>query len=508
MATPFMQVRAVGKRFPGVVVLAGVNLSIDSGEVLGLIGENGAGKSTLMKILGGIFPPDEGEILIDGRAVSLKSASDASKMGIAFIHQELTVLENLDVAANIYLGREPVWGGALRLVDQGKIRRDSIPYLRQLGLDVSTSAMLKNLSLAQKQLVEIARALSQNARLLIMDEPTSSLTLTETRRLLRTIAELKAKSVSVIYISHRLAEIQESADRVEALRDGRNAGSLKRGEISHDAMVKLMVGRDLASALTDRRKDSEDVQAGLEVRNLVTRAHPGKRISFAAKRGEILGFAGLIGAGRSEMAQAIFGFLPPISGEIFLDGEPLRAANPSQAIEAGIFLVPEDRRKSGLLTEMTIRENITLAKLRRFARFGLVSRSRERAVAGEQMRSLNIRAPGIETRTRNLSGGNQQKVVLGRWLALKPKVLIVDEPTRGIDVGAKAEIYRLLRSLADSGVAIVMISSEMEEVLAVSDRIAVMHEGEVRGILLPKDFSEDAVIRLAVGEASGSGEAA
>jgi ribose transport system ATP-binding protein len=506
MATPFLQVRGIGKRFPGVIALEGVNLSAFPGEVLGLIGENGAGKSTLMKILGGIFPPEEGEILIDGRTVTLRSASDAGKLGIAFIHQELTVLENLDVAANIYLGREPVWGGPLRLVDQRKIRRDSIPYLQQLGLEISTSALLKNLSLAQRQLVEIARALSQNARLLIMDEPTSSLTLTETRRLLQAIAQLKSKSVSVIYISHRLAEIQECADRVEALRDGRNAGSLNREEISHDRMVKLMVGRELASALADRRKDSENAQMGLEVRNLVTRAHPNKQISFTAWRGEILGFAGLIGAGRTDMAQAIFGVLRPISEEIVLDGKSIHPTNPAEAIAAGIFLVPEDRRKSGLLTEMSIRENITLARLSRFARFGLVSRSRERGVADEQMRSLNIRAPGIETKTRNLSGGNQQKVVLARWLALKPKVLIVDEPTRGIDVGAKAEIYRLLRNLANSGVAILMISSEMEEVLAVSDRIAVMHEGELRGILSRKDFSEDAVIRLAVGE--GSGEAA
>jgi ribose transport system ATP-binding protein len=500
MGSAFLEVRGVTKRFPGVLALDSVSLQISQGEVLGLIGENGAGKSTLMKILGGIHQPDAGTILIDGKTVAIADVAHSNALGLGFIHQELNVLGNLDVAANIFLGREPLWGGPLKLIDRKKLRRDAEPFMAKLGLNIPPTAAMRSLSLAQQQMVEIAKALSQNARLLIMDEPTSSLTLSETQRLLATIAELKRQGVGIIYISHRLGEVQKCADRVEVLRDGRNAGTLERGEISHDRMIRLMVGRDLKSMYAEGGAGGASRGGGLEVRGLVTSAHPRGRISFTAPRGQILGLAGLVGAGRSEMAQSVFGIDPALVGRILLDGLELKITSPRDAIAAGVFLVPEDRRSAGLLVEMNIRENITLPSLRNLTRGGLIRRGMERALARRQADSLQVRAASLETKARNLSGGNQQKVVLAKWLALKPAALIVDEPTRGIDVGAKAEVYRLLRALADNGVAVVMISSDMEEVLAVSDRIAVMHEGSIAGVLDRPQFSEEAVMRLAVGK--------
>jgi ribose transport system ATP-binding protein len=346
--------------------------------------------------------------------------------------------------------------------------------------------------------VEIAKALSQKATLLIMDEPTSSLTLTETNNLLATVKSLRDQGVSVIYISHRLGEIEQIADCVVALRDGRNAGELPRDRIKHQNMVKLMVGRELNDMFTPPSGSARS-DGGLEVKGLRTPYRPLKRVSFTARRGEILGFAGLVGAGRSEMAAALFGVDPAIEGTIELDGKAFTIRSPRQAIAAGIYLAPEDRRKTGLVTQMTVRENVTLPGLGRYTSAGLIVRSRETKVAREQVQSLRIKTPGVETRAMNLSGGNQQKVVLGKWLAMGPKVLIFDEPTRGIDVGAKAEIYRLMRNLAESGVIVLMISSDMEEVLGVSDRIAVMHEGALTGILERSQFSEENVMNLAVG---------
>jgi ribose transport system ATP-binding protein len=367
-----------------------------------------------------------------------------------------------------------------------------------LGLDISPKTMLSRLSLAQQQMVEIAKALSLNARIIIMDEPTSSLTLKETDRLLATIANLREKNVGIIYISHRLGEVDKCADRVVVLRDGKNAGTLSREQISHDAMVRLMVGRDLKEGIGHGTAAKRD--GGLQVRGLVTHAHPGRSVSFDVARGEILGFAGLVGAGRSEVAESIFGIHAPLAGTVTLDGEALHIRRPHDAISHGVYLVPEDRRRNGLLVEMNIRENITLPNVSRYAALGLISFRREKRAAMQSAASLQVKAPSTETRCRNLSGGNQQKVVLAKWLSLNPRVLIVDEPTRGIDVGAKTEIYRLLRELADKGVAVMMISSDMEEVLGVSDRLAVMHEGAITGFLSRHQFSEEAVMRLAVGK--------
>jgi ribose transport system ATP-binding protein len=493
-----LELRAIDKRFPGVVALEGVDFAVERGEVVALIGENGAGKSTLMKVLGGVHQPDAGTIFMDGRAVRIASTAEAARLGIGFVHQELNNLDNLDVGANLFLGREPRWGGPLMLINRGRIVKESRPYLERLGLEIDPRTPLARLSLAQQQMVEIARALAQNGRILILDEPTSSLTLTETERLLETVLELRRQGVSIVYITHRLGEVDRVADRVVALRDGRNAGTLERGQINHDAMVRLMIGRDIKSFYVPGRGDGGEVR--LAVRGLRTRAHPGHAISLEIRAGEILGLAGLVGAGRSELAQALFGVDPPLGGEARLDGQLLDMRAPRRAIRAGLYLVPEDRRRTGLLTDMTVCENITLAAMWRYSTAALIRPRREREVAACFAKSLQIKTPSIETPVRNLSGGNQQKVVLAKWLSLAPKALIVDEPTRGIDVGAKAEVYRLLRDLAAAGVAVIVISSDMEEVLGISDRIAVMHEGALAGILPRSDCSEEAVMRLAVGK--------
>ncbi len=497
-----LSLKGICKRFPGVVALDGVEFGVDCGEVVALIGENGAGKSTLMKILGGVYQPDEGKIEIDGQGVRIKSVAEATRNRIGFVHQELNNLDNLDVGANLFLGREPHFGGPLMLVDRKRIARDARPFLRRLGLEIDPRTPLGHLSLAQQQMVEIAKALSLDARILILDEPTSSLTLTETDRLLATVKELRSQGVGIVYITHRLGEILRIADRVVALRDGKNAGTLAREQISHDNMVRLMVGRDLKAFYVEGKQPGGTVR--LKVRKLRTRRYPGCAVDFDLMAGEILGFAGLVGAGRTEVAQAIFGVDPPLDGEITMDDIPLDTRSPRRAINAGIYLVPEDRRRTGLLTELTIRENITLPALWRYSVGALVSRAKEKRVSEKFVGELRVKTPSVETRARNLSGGNQQKVVLAKWLSLDPKVLIVDEPTRGIDVGAKAEVYRLLRSLADQGVAIMVISSDMEEVLGISDRIAVMHEGSIAGTLTREQFSEEAVMHLAVGKTTAA----
>lgn len=494
---PLLELKGITKRFPGVLALSNVSLSVGQAEVVALIGENGAGKSTLMKTLGGVHQPDEGEIFFDGKKVTIAKVADALGLGIGFVHQELNVLDNLDVAANVFMGREPLVGGPLRLVNQRRMWTESEAYLKRLGLAISPRKLLNELSIAQQQMVEIAKALSQNARVIIMDEPTSSLTLSETDRLLATIKDLRAAGVSVIYISHRLGEIEQIADRAVALRDGRNAGELARGQIKHEHMVALMVGRKLEDLFVKGKGPQE--RGYFQVDGLRTAYRPHHRIGFDVAKGEMLGFAGLVGAGRSEMAQAIFGVEPPLEGTVRLGGQELKIRNAREAIDAGIYLVPEDRRHTGLITSMTIRENITMPGLRRYSPGMLISRAREEEVSKREVAALRVKTPSIETRAMNLSGGNQQKVVLGKWLSLEPKLIIFDEPTRGIDVGAKAEIYRLMRELADRGVAIIMISSDMEEVLGVSDRIAVMHEGDITGILPRDKFSEKAIMSLATG---------
>ncbi len=498
MTNTILEMTGIGKRFPGVAALDRVDLDVARGEIVAVAGENGAGKSTLMKILGGIHQPDQGQIRIDGREAVIHSVSDAIDRGVGFIHQELNVLDNLNVAENILLGREPVWGGPLKLVNRRELYARAETYLNRLGLAVSARTPLANLSIAHQQMVEIAKALSQDARILIMDEPTSSLTLAETEKLLGVAKELSAQGVSIIYISHRLSEIEDLADRVVVLRDGRNAGVLTRGEMGHDKIVRLMVGRYLSHGYVQPK--SARKPGFFEVRKLRTMRYPDCAVSFEVGQGEILGFAGLVGAGRSELAQAIFGADAALDGEFFLEGEPIELLSPKAAIDKGVYLVSEDRRKTGVLLEMTVRENITLPGLADYASAGIIDRKAEQEAASDQCGRLSIRTPAIESNVADLSGGNQQKVVLAKWLSLNPKVLIFDEPTRGIDVGAKAEIYQIMRRLAEAGLAIIAISSDMEEILGLSDRVAVMREGAITGILDREECSEEAIMRLAFGK--------
>ena len=495
--SPFLKLSGLRKTYPGVVALADFNMEVRPGEVIGLVGENGAGKSTLMNILGGVIEPDRGTIEIDGLTHASVTVAQSMAAGIAFVHQELNLFDNLDVAANVYIGREPRKYGFLRLVDQDKLHRTVQPFLDRLGATFSPSTPVSRLSLAQQQMVEIAKALSLQSRLVILDEPTSSLPIAETERLLDVIAGLKADGISVIFVSHRLHEVVEASDRVIVLRDGRLVGELEGEAINHDEMVRLMVGRDLKVDYVPPAKSDGEVV--LSIMGLRTSTYPGREISLDLHAGEILGLAGLVGAGRTELARVLFGIDRPVGGSISLNGRDVRFATSFEAVDAGIFLVPEDRKGAGLLLDLPITHNITLPDLRTYARSGLVSRDAEVVRAKRSRSELDIRVADVEQRTASLSGGNQQKVVLAKWLAMKPKAIIFDEPTRGIDVGAKAEIYRLMRLLSDSGVAVLMISSDMEEVIGVSDRVAVMHEGHIQGTLDRARCSEENILRLAVG---------
>ncbi|WP_027133660.1 sugar ABC transporter ATP-binding protein [Geminicoccus roseus] len=497
MSKPFLQLLDITKTYPGVTALSNVSLSVAPGEVVGLIGENGAGKSTLMKILGGVVSPSRGRIMVDGTEHAALTVNESLNAGIAFVHQELNLFENLDVAANIFIGREPLSGGFLKLVDKDETRRRVAPLLERLDVDFAPDTPVAELSIAERQMVEIAKALSLNARLIIMDEPTSSLTLSETERLLSVIAELKAQGVAIIYISHRLNEVKTCADRVVCLRDGHLVGELPVDEIDHPTMIRLMIGRDLKSVYIPPK--NEPAEGGLVLDRIRTSAFPDHATSFTLRRGEILGLAGLIGSGRTSLARTIFGVDQPVGGSMTLDGQPLVVASPQDAIARGIYLAPEDRKRSGLILEFPIRENISLADLWTYAPSWLVRRGQEKEMADQQRVRLGIKTPSVETPALSLSGGNQQKVVLAKWLSMRPQVIIFDEPTRGIDVGAKAEIYQLMRELAESGVAILMISSDMEEVIGVSDQVAVMHEGEIAGFLGRDQLSEHAVLELAVG---------
>lgn len=498
--TALLEVRNVTKRFPGVVALRGVNLQVKPNEVLALIGENGAGKSTLMKILAGVQKPDAGTLLIDGNEVAPANVQEAQAHGIALIHQELNLSDNLDVGANIFLGREPVRRG---LIDTRRIREDSRALLDQVGLKVSPDTIVSQLPIGQQQLVEIARALSVNARVLIMDEPTSSLSQREAEKLFEVVKDLRKRGVSIIYISHRLGEVRELADRVTVLRDGENAGNLDSDEISHDRMVQLMVGRDISEFYARKSHEAGDV--ALEVKGLVTPAHPSHKLNFSIRKGELVGMAGLVGAGRTETLRVLFGVDHAVSGEIHVGGRRVEIENPRDAIAAGLALVPEDRKQQGLILPMTVRTNVGLAALKRNQRrFGFLNDVAEGEESQSMIAKLRIKTPDDGQVVQYLSGGNQQKVVLGKWLAMKPDVLLLDEPTRGIDIGAKQEIYTLMEELAAQGVAILFVSSEMEEILGMSDRTLVMHEGQITGELQRDELTEERVMQLATGNLATS----
>lgn len=494
MNVPLLEVRRLTKSFPGVRALKNVSVTLGRGEMLAVIGENGAGKSTLMKILAGVQGPDAGEILLDGRPAVFRNVHDALGAGVALIHQELNLADNLDAAANIFLGRERLKAG---LLDTARMRREARTHLEAVGLDIDPATLVSTLTIGHQQLVEIAKALSVNARVLIMDEPTSSLSSHEAENLFRVIRDLRSRGVSIVYVSHRLGEVRELADRVTVLRDGENAGDLGRDEISHARMVTLMVGRDLSQFYPHVPRVPGEVV--LEVDRLRTRAHPRHEVSFGVRAGEIVGVAGLVGAGRTELLEALFGVLPAVSGRMRVCGRELAPESPQEAIAAGLALVPEDRKKQGVILEMAVRENLCLAKLRSDQRHGFISVQGIGRLASEMIASLRIKTPHDRQVVQFLSGGNQQKVVLGKWLAMRPRVLLLDEPTRGIDIGAKQEIYRLMESLAEQGVAILFVSSEMEEILGMSDRALVLHEGRLAGELARGDLSEEAVMHLATG---------
>lgn len=498
--TPLLVVSGLTKRFPGVLALDQVDLTLYPGEVLAVIGENGAGKSTLMSILAGVQKPDEGTVEVEGVRVEFDSVRDAGSHGIVLIHQELNLSDNLDVASNIFLGREPRRRG---LIDHRRLHRDTAPLLERVGLTCKPRTIVSRLSIGHQQMVEIAKALSVDARVLIMDEPTSSLSQRETDQLYRVIRDLRSRGVSVIYISHRLTEVKELADRVTVLRDGRNAGNLGPDEIDHESMVKLMVGRDLSQFY--QRRPHEIGEMILETMDLRTSANPTHPLCFELRRGEIVGLAGLVGSGRTEVLETLFGVTPAVGGEIRIAGESVRLNSPLDAVSAGLGLVPEDRKQQGVVLEMAVRENLSLAGLQRHRRGGIfLDRAYERGLAREKIDQLNIKTPGDRQIVQVLSGGNQQKVVVGKWLALDPRILLLDEPTRGIDIGAKQEIYRLMEDLAERGVTVLFVSSEMAEILGMSDRVLVMHEGRISGELAREELTEERVMHLATGgSASG-----
>jgi ribose transport system ATP-binding protein len=486
-----LSVRGASKSFPGVQALQGVDLDVVGGEVHAIVGENGAGKSTLMKILAGIYQPDAGSIALDGQPIDIDGPRRAMALGIAMIHQELNLAPNLSVAENIFLGRAPTRGG---LIDWRRLDRQARALLGRLGIDLEVRDIVEDLSVARQQMVEIAKALSLEARVIIMDEPTSALTERETATLFGIIGRLKAEGVAVVYISHRLDEIFRVADRVTVLRDGRLVGGAPIAETTPGQLIGLMVGRELTALFP--KSAVEPGPPVLEVRHL-SRAGVLHDISFAVRRGEILGLAGLVGAGRTELARALFGADALDGGEIMLDGRHVTIRGPRDAIRHGLGFVTEDRQLHGLVLGMSVRENATLASLPRLTHFGFLSFARERQVANEYVRQMDIRTPSIDQEVVNLSGGNQQKVVLAKWLATHPRVLILDEPTRGIDVGAKAEVHALMSRLAEAGVAILMISSELPEILGMSDRILVIRQGQVSGEFSRAEATQEKILASA-----------
>ena len=490
---PLLEARAVSKAYPGVVALDHASMRLRQGEILAIIGENGAGKSTLMKILAGIVRPDTGEVLVNGQRVALHSVHDAMSHGIALIHQELNLADNLDIASNIYLGREPT---RLGLIDRKAMLHGTKQVLEEVGLNLPPTTPVSELSTGRQQLVEIAKAISTEARVLIMDEPTASLSAQETERLYGVIDQLARRGVGIIFISHRLAEVKRLAHRVTVLRDGRNAGELPREKIEHDAMVNLMVGRDASNFYHYRPRPIGEV--ALRVKGLVTQTFPESRITFEVSAGQIIGIAGLVGAGRTELLRAIFGIDRALDGHIEVAGTTRRIRGPVDAIRAGLALVPEDRKEQGVILSMSIRENTSLARLHSDAWLGHIIRAGREITNAQQINDrLGTKTPSIEQAVQNLSGGNQQKVVLAKWLATQPSVLLMDEPTRGVDIGAKAEIYRIMEELASQGVAVLFVSSDLEEVLGIADRVIVMHQGAITGQMRRDELSASAVMAMA-----------
>ncbi|MGZ4963323.1 MAG: sugar ABC transporter ATP-binding protein [Limisphaerales bacterium] len=491
----FLRFQNITKRFPGVLALDGVSFEVARGSCHALIGENGAGKSTIGKILAGVYTPDSGEIFLDGKQIHPTTPLDARELGIAMVHQELAFCPNLTVAENLCLGALPQKAGGF--LDRKGMRARANAMLAEIKADLPLDEPIANLSTGQEQMVQIAAAMGTHAQVIIMDEPTSSLSVSESERLFELLAHLKQRGITVIYVSHRMEEIFRLCDAITVLRDGRHVVTEKIADTNRDRVIHQMVGREVVFQ-TPQHLGRELGEELLRVENL---SSPGKfeNVSFTLRAGEVLGFAGLVGAGRSEVAQAVFGLDPTATGRVFVRGKELTLGSVTDALRSGIGLLPEDRKRLALVLTMNCRENTSMASLRRLTKFGFVNRTKERAVVQRYAERLRVKTPTMDAPIAGLSGGNQQKIALAKWLARECGILIVDEPTRGIDVGAKAEIHQLLDELAQNGLGIVVISSELPEVMNLSRRILVMRQGKVAGEVARADFSQPALMRLMAG---------
>lgn len=492
MQQPILQMKNIVKEFPGVKALNGVNLELYEGKIMGLMGENGAGKSTLMKVLSGVYKKDGGEILYKGKIEDIKDTKDAQEKGIAIIHQELNLVDDLSIGENIFLGREP--NNAFGKINWKKLHRDAQLLLNKLNVKSSSKDLLGTLSIGQKQMVEIAKALSLNAKIIIMDEPTDALTEKETESLFKVINELKAEGKSIVYISHRLKEIFELCDYITVIRDGKYVGKENVSEIDEDKMIEMMVGRKLTEQFP--KIDVEKKDTIFEVKNIKNKYVDD--ISFKVKGGEIVGIAGLMGAGRTELAKTLYGYYKKQSGEIYVNGKRVENKSSRDGLKNGIAYVSEDRKGDGLILGLSVKENMSISSLDKVSSIFKVDKRRELQEVKEYIKKMNIKTPSENQMIKNLSGGNQQKVAIGKALMTSPEVLILDEPTRGVDVGAKKEIYDLINEFKKQGKAVIMISSEMPEILGMSDRILVLSDGKLTGEFSKEEASQELILKCAV----------
>ena len=496
MKEPILTMKGINKSFPGVKALENVDLTVYPGEVHVLMGENGAGKSTLMKIIAGLHEKDSGEMYLKGEPVHFTSPSEAIKSGISMIHQELMPIPYLSVAENIFIGREPV-RPIFRNLDKKKLAENTIALCKQICIEMDPWTLVKDLSVGEMQMVEIAKAISINSDIIIMDEPTSAITELEVERLFSLIRNLKEQNVAIVYISHKMDEIYKIGDRITILRDGQFVESCLLKNLSRSQLISHMVGREISDIFP--KTDCSIGGTVLEVRDLVL-SNTFENVSFTARKGEILGFAGLMGAGRTEVVETIFGIRKKSSGSIFINDKEVEIKKPSDAIKHKIAIISEDRKDVGLVLKMSVGENLTLSTLKKYSVFNQIQKDKEKEAIQSQIDNMRIKTYGADQCVKNLSGGNQQKVVIGKWMLSEPEILIMDEPTRGIDVAAKAEIHKLISQLAGEGKTIILISSELPEIIGMCDRVLVMHEGQITGELNRDEFSQEKIMCLATGQ--------
>ncbi len=494
MNNVILEMKGIDKRFSGVHALKSVNLDLKEGEVHALMGENGAGKSTLMKVLCGIYQRNAGEMILFGKPVNFSNIKDSQKAGISIIHQELNMMNHLTVAQNIYIGREPMVNGIY--IDDKKMEEDARRLFEKIGVNIDPSAKVGSLTVGKQQMVEIAKAVSHDSKILILDEPTAALTQTEVEELFTIMNDLKAKGIGMIYISHRMDEINRISDRITVMRDGEYVGTLNTKETTKDEIVKMMVGRVIYGDKKEQSTVSDDAEVVLEVKNL-NRGKEIKDVSFKLRRGEILGFSGLMGAGRTEVARAIYGADKPDSGEIYINGKKVKNRTPEEAVKNGICYLSEDRKRYGLLLDKSVAENSVLSNLDDYISYGFINDAKIERAAENENAKLKTKTPSMKQLLKNLSGGNQQKVIIARWLLKNSDIFIFDEPTRGIDIGAKSEMYTLMEELAAEGKSIIMISSELSEIQRLSDRVIVMCEGRITGELDISEATQEKIMAYA-----------